>query len=160
MSKGSFEPLCYATSHAKGRYVAICEGDDKWTDYSKLQTQVDTLEAHQGIEICFHPAKLYSDGEDTESLYGFNGNTITIIPPQRMIGGTVVPTASIMVSTRAMQSLPHWFYSDAPSETITFVSSLLHLMVRFMYQRRCVCTEHTNPGSWSALMNAEPKKNS
>ena len=43
---------------ANGKYIALCEGDDYWTDPYKLQKQVDFLEMNEGYAACFHNASL------------------------------------------------------------------------------------------------------
>ncbi len=50
-------------TRAKGKYIALCEGDDYWTDPYKLQKQVDFLEANEDFMICFHSVKVKREKE-------------------------------------------------------------------------------------------------
>ena len=51
---------------ARGRYIATCEGDDYWTDTSKLQKQVDVLEANPNAVATFHRVDTWD--EATQSI--------------------------------------------------------------------------------------------
>lgn len=62
-SKGVKVSLKYQYSRAKGKYIALCEGDDYWTDPLKLQKQVDFLETHKDYVICGHKFRSFLQNE-------------------------------------------------------------------------------------------------
>lgn len=56
-SKGIRIVKTYIVPKVRGKYVAICEGDDYWCSSEKLQKQVDFLESHSQYSACVHNTK-------------------------------------------------------------------------------------------------------
>ena len=52
-SKGVKPFIKYLFPASQGKYIAMCEGDDYWTDPLKLQKQVDFLEGNEEYSLCF-----------------------------------------------------------------------------------------------------------
>ncbi len=57
----------YLTEWMDSKYIALCEGDDYWTDPLKLQKQVDFLEEHSEYSLCCHRYTIYKQNDGTWS---------------------------------------------------------------------------------------------
>lgn len=62
-SKGVKITMTYQIPRAKGKYIALCEGDDYWTDPHKLHKQVDFLEENEDFSLCFHKVNVWKQKE-------------------------------------------------------------------------------------------------
>ena len=51
----------YNYTRSKGKYIALLEGDDYWTDPNKLKRQVDFLQANPDYFLCFHDCRYLHD---------------------------------------------------------------------------------------------------
>ncbi len=116
-SKGGFKPAVHAASYARGKYIAICEGDDYWISVQKLQIQVEAMERHPEVDFSFHCAyRLRNEIREKNPFwdYGYErvlypDSILSTDPPRPF-----APTPSYLFRRDIFFTLPDWFYEIAP----------------------------------------------
>lgn len=108
-SKGILISAKYNFPRAKGRYIAICEGDDHWTDPNKLFKQVSALEANPEINISYHPVSCIGVGNLDITTLGAANNKSGIIEPKELLkqGLHNMPSCSLMIRTSILRDPQH-----------------------------------------------------
>lgn len=96
------------------KYEALCEGDDYWTDYAKLEKQVDFLESHDDYTLIGGNANICT--ADGKFLKTFSNMTSDDISMDSIIKSWTIPTASILYRTKINDRIP--YIKNAPQGDI------------------------------------------
>jgi glycosyltransferase involved in cell wall biosynthesis len=149
-SKGGFSPLLTLFKHATGKYIAMCECDDFWTDPLKCQKQVELLEAHPECSMSVAQTDLYQeDGDSLRYLTTYRGLDKEILSFEDVLGcyfhtSTYVVPAGMM---RALQT----YQSRIKITDTTMRYILLHLGPYVFLPEVVSVYRIRGGGMWSAL---------
>ena len=91
---GSISRIINDAIHPDAKYIALCEGDDYWTDPKKLQRQADFLESHPDYTMCCNRTKLYS-----ETQHIFIGENYCYTQSQDILVKDIINRTGLFIST-------------------------------------------------------------
>lgn len=102
-----------------GDFVAVLEGDDRWDHADKLRLQVQALQQHAGIDLCFARARTIVDGDGPVPGPPFIsdlGDSPGVAPLAAVIRGDggYMHTGSLLVRRQALADAPGWFFEFQP----------------------------------------------
>ena len=136
-----------AIAACRGKYVAIVDGDDYWSDPNKLQTQVDFLESHPECSFCGTATKVYYQArdeyvpghpelpEDDGSIRYFD------IADLYELWLFWIPTHSLMVRNEYVE-LPPWFPESSSFDRSLRLILGLKGKAAYINKNMCVYRKH------------------
>ena len=136
-------------------YIAMCEGDDYWTDTTKLQKQIDFLDSNPDYGICFH--KSIERNEKGEEHITNEGTKDTQDIADLVEKGWFMRTATYVYRNNLFKSFPDWFYKvKATDYSLHILLAKDGAKIKFIDETMSVYRIHE--GGISANMHANKRK--
>ena len=135
----------------KGKYIALCDGDDYWTDSNKLEKLVSFLESHNEISLCYHNCLELSNNE-LKAGFQFS-------PPSNqdlelsffLKNGFLILTCSIVFNSSIVKKLPLWFNEIGFADHTLYLMALREGKIKYFDEPMGVYRRH--PGGATAKRN-------
>jgi glycosyltransferase involved in cell wall biosynthesis len=146
VNMGMMNNFIWALKQAKGKYVALCEGDDYWIDSLKLQKQVDFLEKNDGSVLSFTKSmELFQQNSNLiETIYPENIENLNI---QKLLSNEwFIRTASIVF---VRDKLDIAFIGKLEYSADYFLQLLLIIKGKFHFLKETTSVYRHHPGGIS-----------
>ena len=155
-SKGVKVTSVYNFPRVKGQYVAMCEGDDYWTDPLKLQKQVDFLENNNDYGLVYTKTKVFFEGSKKfkKTLFGLE------IPTKGILFNNPIPTLTTLLRKDILQGfldsqsdeVPRWQMGDYPIWIYFYYHSEIYFLNEVTGVRRMLLNSASNFSDGSKRM--------
>ena len=147
-SKHDFEFIKDMYINAKGKYIAICEGDDYWTSLDKLQLQVEFLEKNKDYDVCFHPTKVIFEKNEVEDTVYPSHDETSQFTSKNLIKVNFIQTCSVMYRRR--EDYSDMFADAMPGDWYTHLYHAQTGKIGFINKIMSVYRRHQGGVWWGA----------
>lgn len=152
-------PFLFFCASTRAKYIALCEGDDYWTDSQKLERQIDVFRKYPDVSICFHPAleKNMVTGEECIICNHFSEDQFVDFHSVILGRGGYMPTASLVFRNDETKLMIQSF-QNAPIGDF-FIQAFQASRGRCYYLNEPFCVyRRSASGSWTASQHADTEK--
>jgi glycosyltransferase involved in cell wall biosynthesis len=139
-----------------GDYIAICEGDDYWTDTHKLQKQMLFLESHTDFSMCFSAIMIYfEDRNRFEPYHDQLAVSKGILTTEELIEHNLIGNFSCcMYRTEVIRKLPDQIFDFFTVDWMFNICCSQLGKVGFLHDWMSVYRKHAT-GAWAGKSELE-----
>jgi glycosyltransferase involved in cell wall biosynthesis len=137
--------------YCKGKYIAMCEGDDYWTDPFKLQKQVDLLEANKIYSACSHHVNVVDSNNEIVRKTMIKRSHVYTQEDIFSLSKRGTYTCSLVFRRECLPNpLPEWFLKvNAADKFLKAMLTEEHKI--FVMKDTMACYRRHSAGIWSSM---------
>lgn len=142
----------------KGKYIALCEGDDYWTAPDKLQKQVDFLEVNAKYSACTHNTKIIyaEDKEKKDELVVASSDKETYTIEDFSKGEAYFHTTSVVYRNIFNGKIPKKFINEFSGDWLWLLLHSEKGPIKYINEVMSVYRIHEK-GVWTSLGEIKQK---
>ena len=130
-------------SKCEGEYIALCEGDDYWTNPNKIQRQVDFLDNNLSYSLCHHQLEvLYEDSFPKHSFNADNQQDTSTIKDLLTDNSWFLGTASTVFRNVFKTGMPDWWWKSASGDLGIFIEVARHGKIKYFPETMGIYRKH------------------
>jgi glycosyltransferase involved in cell wall biosynthesis len=123
---GAFNNFIGIKGSCQGKYIAICDGDDYWTDRNKLEKQFTFMEENSNLIASFHDSYLVNSNNDIVAKLPLEKHRSKSYSQSYLIENeSFMPSSSIMFKNI---SLKNFFYIFNDLDNIVDLPLVIYLL--------------------------------
>jgi glycosyltransferase involved in cell wall biosynthesis len=134
---------------ARGKYIAMLDGDDYWIGENKLSTQVALMEHDPACVMTYHNVvRVFDDGSEPAPYN--DPQHPPILTTEKLLEQNWVPGCSPMIRAELISHLPPWFYIAPWGDWPLYLLATEAGTVRYINEVLGAYRIHP-AGAWSSL---------
>ncbi len=133
-----------ATITSGAKYIAMCDGDDYWTDTDKLQKQVDFLDANPDFSMCFTGIDIVDEiGMERPDCFAPLDKDELTLEDIVMTENAYIPTSTLVFRNTLQYPMPSFYTNTNIGDCALFLYLTDKGKAKFLNEKTAIYRQHS-----------------